>query len=694
MALDSLPITRLKGVGPRMEAKLAKLGIHSVRELLFHLPARYQDRTRITPIGTLRPGDNVMVEGDVQHTEIKMGRRRMLLSRISDGSGLLTLRFFYFNSGQQNRLSLGQRVRCFGEIRGGGATLEIIHPEIKLINNSSLTEALDESLTPIYPTTEGLQQPTLRKLAKQALVLLEKNAESLTELLPAETQSTHHYPTTAEAIQFIHYPPPEVSQAELEAGTHPAQQRLAFEELLAHQLSLRELHRHIRQQGGPALNGNGVLHKTFTQNLPYQLTGAQQRVIREISQDLSQPFPMQRLVQGDVGSGKTVVAAMAALSAIEAGYQAVLMAPTELLAEQHYRNFTEWLTPLELPVTLLAGKLKGKQRQSVLSDLKSGEAQMIVGTHALFQQGVEFARLGLVIIDEQHRFGVHQRLALKEKGAADNQVPHQLIMTATPIPRTLAMSVFADLDCSTIDELPPGRSPVETVVVPDSRRPEIIQRIASACQRGRQVYWVCTLIEESDVLQCQAAEAAEIELRDRLSGVRIGLVHGRMKPSEKKQVMDSFKRAEIDLLVATTVIEVGVDVPNASLMVIENAERLGLAQLHQLRGRVGRGTTRSSCVLMYHGPLSRLAKSRLSIMRETNDGFLIARRDLEIRGPGEVLGTRQTGDITLQVADLLRDEQLLPQVEVASELIQRHYPQLIQPLIQRWIGKGLKFADV
>ncbi len=694
MALDSQPITRLKGVGPRMEEKLAKLGVHSVRDLLFHLPARYQDRTRITPIGTLRPGDNVMVEGDVQHTETKMGRRRMLLSRISDGSGVLTLRFFYFNSGQQNRLSQGQRVRCFGEIRGGGATLEIVHPEIKLINDSRLTEALDESLTPIYPTTEGLQQPTLRKLVKQALELLAHAEEALPELLPAETRSAHHYPTTAEAIQFIHYPPPEVSQAELEAGTHLAQQRLAFEELLAHQLSLRELHRHVRQQGGPALDGNGALRTLFLQRLPYQLTGAQQRVVAEINQDLSQPYPMQRLVQGDVGSGKTVVAAMAALTAIEAGYQAVLMAPTELLAEQHYQNFSEWLMPLDLQVSLLAGKSKGKQRQVTLSNLESGEAQMIVGTHALFQQGVEFARLGLVIIDEQHRFGVHQRLALKEKGAADNRVPHQLIMTATPIPRTLAMSVFADLDCSTIDELPPGRSPVETVVVPDTRRPEIIQRIHSACQSGRQVYWVCTLIEESDLLQCQAAEDAEIELRDLLSGVRIGLVHGRMKSSEKEQIMDAFKRAEIDLLVATTVIEVGVDVANASLMVIENAERLGLAQLHQLRGRVGRGTTRSSCLLMYHGPLSRLAKSRLSILRETNDGFLIARRDLEIRGPGEVLGTRQTGDITLQVADLLRDEQLLPKVEAASELIQQRHPQLIQPLIQRWIGKGLKFAEV
>jgi len=693
MALDSTPVTTLKGVGPSMEAKLAKLGIHSLRELLFHLPSRYQDRTRITPISTLRPGDNVVIEGDVQQTEIKFGKRRMLLSHISDGGGSLTLRFFYFNSGQQNRLSPGRRIRCFGEIRGGGATLEMIHPEIELISDS-FSATLEESLTPIYPTTEGLQQPAIRKLVKQALELLQQSGEALPELLPPETLHQHHYPTTAEAIQFIHYPPPEVSQAELERGVHPAQQRLAFEELLAHQLSLRELHSHIRQQGGPRFNSEGALRKTFLQRLPYQLTGAQQRVVNEINQDLIQPYPMQRLVQGDVGSGKTVVAAMAALSAIEAGYQAVLMAPTELLAEQHYRNFSDWLAPLDLQVSMLASKLKGKQRQQVLADLESGSSQMIVGTHALFQEGVKFARLGLVIVDEQHRFGVHQRLALKEKGVAGELMPHQLIMTATPIPRTLAMSVFADLDCSTIDELPPGRSPVDTVVVPDSRRPEIIQRIHSACQNGRQVYWVCTLIEESDALQCQAAQEAETELREVLAGVRVGLVHGRMKSAEKEAVMSAFKRAELDLLVATTVIEVGVDVPNASLMVIENAERLGLAQLHQLRGRVGRGSTKSSCVLMYHGPLSRLAKSRLSIMRETNDGFLIARRDLEIRGPGEVLGTRQTGEIALQIADLLRDEHLIPQVDAASELIQQRHPQLIQPLIQRWIGEGLRFAEV
>ena len=693
MALELVPVTVLKGVGPSMEAKLAKLGIHSIRDLLFHLPSRYQDRTRLTPIGALRPGDNVVVEGEIQLTEIKFGKRRMLLSRISDGSGALTLRFFYFNHGQKERLARGRRVRCFGEIRGGGATLEIIHPETQLISDS-FAESLEESLTPIYPATEGLQQPAVRKLVKHALEYLSQSGEALPELLPSETLEQQHYPTTAEAIQFIHYPPPEVSQAQLEEGNHPAQQRLAFEELLAHQLSLRQLHSHIQQQGGPRLDGDGRLRSEFLQRLPYQLTGAQQRVVSEVSQDLSQPYPMQRLVQGDVGSGKTVVAAMAALAAIEAGYQAVLMAPTELLAEQHYRNFTDWLTPLNLHVSLLASKLKGKKRQQILSNLISGDSHMIVGTHALFQEGVEFAHLGLVIVDEQHRFGVHQRLALKEKGAAHGLFPHQLIMTATPIPRTLAMSVFADLDCSTIDELPPGRSPVETVVIPDSRRPEVIQRIHKACQQGRQVYWVCTLIEESETLQCQAAQDAELELREALPGVRIGLIHGRMKAAEKEQIMHAFKHAELDLLVATTVIEVGVDVPNASLMVIENAERLGLAQLHQLRGRVGRGTTKSSCVLMYHGTLSRLAKSRLSIMRETNDGFLIARRDLEIRGPGEVLGTRQTGDISLQIANLLRDEALLPKVEQVSEVIQQRYPELIAPLIQRWIGEGLKFAEV
>ncbi len=676
-----------------MAAKLAKLGIHSIRDLLFHLPSRYQDRTRITPIGTLRPGDNVVVEGEIQHTEIKIGKRRMLLSRISDGSGALTLRFFYFNGGLQSRLAQGRLIRCFGEIRGGGATLEIIHPETQLISDS-YSATLDEALTPIYPATEGLQQTAARKLVKQALEYLTESGGALPELIPAEILQKYHYPSTTDAIQFIHYPPPEVSQEQLEAGNHPAQQRLAFEELLAHQLSLRQLHSHIRQQDGPPFNGNGQLRQRFLQSLPYQLTGAQQRVVKEIESDLCQPHPMQRLVQGDVGSGKTVVAAMAAMAAIEAGYQAVLMAPTELLAEQHYRNFSDWLQPLNLQVSMLASKLKGKARQQALSDLKSGEAQMIVGTHALFQDSVEFARLGLVIVDEQHRFGVHQRLALKDKGRASGKVPHQLIMTATPIPRTLAMSIFADLDCSTIDELPPGRTPVETVVIPDSRRPTIVERIYNACQNGRQVYWVCTLIEESETLQCQAAEDAEIELREALPGVRIGLVHGRMKPKEKDAMMDAFKRAEIDLLVATTVIEVGVDVPNASLMVIENAERLGLAQLHQLRGRVGRGSIKSSCVLMYHGTLSRLAKSRLSIMRETNDGFLIARRDLEIRGPGEVLGTRQTGDISLQIADLLRDEALLPQVEQASEFIQQRYPELVPQIIKRWVGEGLKFAEV
>jgi len=693
MELDRVPVTALKGVGPSMQEKLARLGIHSIRDLLFHLPNRYQDRTRISPIGSLRPGDSVVIEGEIQLTEIKFGKRRMLLSRISDGTGSLTLRFFYFNNSQKNRLEKGRRFRCFGEVRSGPSTLEIIHPETQPVSGS-LNQPMEESLTPIYPATEGLQQPAARKLVKQALDYLTQSGQSLPELLPPEVLQQQHYPSTAEAIQFIHYPPPEVSQDQLAEGIHPAQQRLAFEELLSHQLSLRQLHCQLRQQNGARFTDERRLRKAFIDSLPYQLTGAQQRVVREIEQDLIQPHPMQRLVQGDVGSGKTVVAAMAALAAIESGYQAVLMAPTELLAEQHYRNFAEWLAPLNIEVRLLASKLKAKERKQVLEDLHTGESQMIVGTHALFQEGVEFLCLGLVIVDEQHRFGVHQRLALKEKGIQAGIVPHQLIMTATPIPRTLAMSVFADLDCSTIDELPPGRSPVDTVVIPDVRRPEIIERIYSACQNGRQVYWVCTLIEESDTLQCQAAQDAEIELRDALPGVRIGLVHGRMKPAEKDQVMDAFKRAEIDLLVATTVIEVGVDVPNASLMVIENAERLGLAQLHQLRGRVGRGSTKSSCVLMYHGTLSQLAKSRLAIMRETNDGFLIARRDLEIRGPGEVLGTRQTGEISMQIADLLRDEHLLPQVEQASELIQQRHPQLINPLIQRWIGDGVRFAEV
>jgi len=690
---DRASVTTLRGVGPRIAERLEHIGIRSVQDLLFHLPLRYQDRTRVVPIGSLRPGDQAVVEGVVDLTEVTFGRRRSLLCRVSDGTGALTLRFFHFSGAQQAALARGLRLRMFGEVRPGKTTLEMVHPEYRRVDAEAVAD-VEEHLTPIYPTTEGVHQLKLRDLSDQSLAWLDTHPDGLREWLPAAVLEQFHLPSLSAAVCFVHRPPPEVRVAELEAGTHPAQQRLAFEELLAHQLSLRQLRARIQDSGATRLDGPGELPQRFLDALPFALTGAQQRVIAELRTDLARDYPMLRLVQGDVGSGKTVVAAAAALSAVEAGCQAAVMAPTELLAEQHYRNFSAWLEPLGLEVEWLSGKLKGKARQRVLERMASGEAQVAVGTHALFQEGVEFQRLALVIVDEQHRFGVHQRLALREKGRRDGAHPHQLIMTATPIPRTLAMTAYADLDTSVIDELPPGRTPVKTVVLPDGRRAEVVERVARACAGGQQAYWVCTLIEESEALAAQAAADTAEALAEALPQLRVGLVHGRLKPAEKEQVMAAFKNADIDLLVATTVIEVGVDVPNASLMIIENAERLGLAQLHQLRGRVGRGSAESSCVLMYHGPLSRTARARLAALRETNDGFEIARRDLELRGPGEVLGTRQTGMLQLQIADLLRDQSLLPSVQRAADLILRDYPGHVTPLVQRWLGESVRYGEV
>jgi len=691
-AAHEVDVTTLRGVGPRMAEKLETLDIHTVQDLLFHLPLRYQDRTRIVPIGSLRPGDEAQVEGEVQLSEIKFGRRRMLLTRISDGTGSLTLRFFHFSNAQKDNLARGVRLRCFGEARRGNVTLEMVHPEFRRISDST-AQQVDDHLTPVYPATEGLQQTGLRKLVDQAVNLLQLGKVQLSECLPPALLP-EGMPTLSEAVLLLHRPPPDVSLAMLADGEHPAQQRLAFEELLAHQVSLRQLRQAMSQHPAPPLKGHGKLQQQFMDGLPFDLTGAQQRVSDEIARDLEQDTPMQRLVQGDVGSGKTVVAALAALQAVEAGKQAAVMAPTELLAEQHYNNMRQWLEPLGIEVAWITGRLKAKERREMLAAAESGSAAVVVGTHALFQAEVTFADLGLVIVDEQHRFGVHQRLALREKGVQDGIHPHQLIMTATPIPRTLAMTAYADLDLSIIDELPPGRTPVETVALSDERRDDVIARVAAACDEGRQAYWVCTLIEESESLQCQAAEDTAAQLQELLPQLRIGLVHGRMKATEKERVMAAFKSGELNLLVATTVIEVGVDVPNASLMTIENAERLGLAQLHQLRGRVGRGSTKSSCVLMYHPPLSKLARERLAVMRETNDGFVIARKDLEIRGPGEVLGTRQTGMLQLKIADLQRDQALLQEVAlVAPELLQ-DYPQLAEPLIRRWLGGKTRYGSV
>ncbi|CAM3903140.1 ATP-dependent DNA helicase RecG [Vreelandella rituensis] len=679
------PVTSLKGVGDALALKLARLRLETVADLLFHLPLRYQDRTRITPIGMLKAGQEAVVEGEVTACDVVKGRRRSLLVRLRDGAGILSLRFFHFSPAQQQQLRPGAQVRAFGEARAGATGLEMYHPEYRLTGNAE--PPVEEHFTPVYPTTEGLNQPRLRALVQQALAQLEADPQALPDMIPEPLRERFRLPELQRCLHLLHQPPPDTDLARLASGHHPATRRLALEELLAHQLSLREVRRRIQADGAPVLPSGRNLQARFLTQLPFSLTGAQRRVLDEIAHDLACPAPMLRLVQGDVGSGKTVVAAMAALSALSGNCQAAIMAPTEILAEQHYRNFCTWFEPLGIDVAWLAGKLKGKARLDAKAAIADGRAQMVVGTHALFQGDVHFHRLGLAIIDEQHRFGVHQRLALREKGEAGGLTPHQLIMTATPIPRTLAMSAYADLDVSVIDELPPGRTPVKTVVVPDERRPEVVERIRNACSEGRQAYWVCTLIEESEVLQCQAAEATLEELTQGLPELAIGLVHGRMKAAEKAEVMEAFKAGEVDLLVATTVIEVGVDVPNASLMIIENPERLGLSQLHQLRGRVGRGSTESFCVLLYHPPLTNGTRKRLGVMRETTDGFRIAEKDLEIRGPGEVLGTRQTGLAQMKVADLERDADLLDQVSALARTMQEQAPEAAPELIRRWLGE-------
>ncbi len=685
----SLSVTSLKGVGPKVAEKLARLGLYTVQDVLFHLPLRYEDRTRIVPIGSLRPGDSAVVQGEVQLTEIKFGRRRSLLSRISDGTGSLTIRLFHFNAAQKASLERGATVRCYGEVRRGASTLELIHPEYSLVQAKTEAE-VESSLTPVYPSTDGVHQLRLRDMSEQAM----SHIATLREWLPADLLESLAMPTLRDALRILHRPTPDIPLHGLSEGEHPAQQRLAFEELLAQHLSMRQLRDRMQAHQAPALQNPGELNVKFLQQLPFELTAAQQRVVKECLQDLSRDIPMQRLVQGDVGSGKTAVAVCAALHAVESGYQVVVMAPTELLAEQHHKNFYDWLMPLGIKVAWLTGSLKAAERREQMALISEGMAQVVVGTHALFQDEVEFDRLGLVIIDEQHRFGVHQRLALREKGRSEDGQPHQLVMTATPIPRTLAMTFYADLDCSVIDELPPGRTPVSTVVIPDSRRADVVQRVEQACASGRQVYWVCTLIEESEALQCEAAEDTVQVLAAALPRLKVGLVHGRMKSTEKEAMMRAFKAGEIDLLVATTVIEVGVDVPNASLMVIENAERLGLAQLHQLRGRVGRGAHESNCVLLYRAPLGQRARDRLAVLRETTDGFEIARHDLEQRGPGEVLGTRQTGLAMLRIADLVRDQALLPAVEQAANQLMQNYPGHVNPLVRRWIGEATRYADV
>ncbi len=682
--LDQMPVTAMAGVGPRLGERLTRLGVHTVVDLLFHLPVRYQDRTRVVPLAEIQPGAEVQVEGRIADARIGYGRRRSLRVQLQDSDGAsVLLRFFHFSSRQAAVLRPGVGLRCFGEVRQGPQGLELIHPEYRVLDAEDAAPAAPR-LTPVYPSTEGLSQAVWRALAEQALDLLARRP--LPDCLPAAALTGQGLPDLGAALSLLHRPPREVPVTELTERRHPACLRLAFEELVAHQLTLRRLRRVCDRTQAPVLAGDGSLRRQMRALLPFTLTADQEQAVLEIAADLARPHPMQRLLQGDVGSGKTVVAALAALQAVEAGRQVALMAPTELLAEQHWRAFERWFPALGVPVLWLTGRHKGRERAGILTALAGGQAGLVVGTHALIQDEVRFADLGLVVIDEQHRFGVHQRMRLRTKGERDGCIPHQLIMTATPIPRSLAMTLYADLDLSVIAQAPPGRTPIVTAAVPDTRRETVIARVHEACAAGRQAYWVCTLVEDSAVLEAQAAEATARALAAQLPGLRIGLVHGRTRAAEREVVMSAFAAADLDLLVATTVIEVGVDVPNASLMIIENPERLGLSQLHQLRGRVGRGAVESHCVLLYRPPLSAPALARLTLIRSTLDGFRIAEEDLRMRGAGEVLGTRQAGALEFRVADPSREQGLIPAAQQTADLILARHPDLAEALIRRWLG--------
>lgn len=690
--LSRIPLRELKGVGPALEKSLIKIGLHTYQDLLFHLPYRYQDRTRITPIGSLQPGTDVVIEVDVLAADILFGRRRSLMVKVADGTGIATLRFFHFSMAQKKGYAKGKRLRAYGEVRPGKAGLELFHPEVSFVGENA--PPLSDRLTPIYPATEGLSQQRLRSLITSALSKLKPG--TIEELIPVEFGFESSEGTLEQALKYLHQPPSDAALDQLAAGEHPYQQRLAYEELLAHQISLQKLRLHNQTYRAPQFKAAESGQKPLLDSFGFSLTSAQKRVADEVRRDMQKSTPMMRLVQGDVGSGKTVIAALAMLQAVANGAQAALMCPTEILAAQHRDNLKQWFEPLGIKVVYLSGRTKGKGRESTLEMFASGQAQIVIGTHALFQDDVHFKNLGLVVIDEQHRFGVNQRLALQVKGQAKGQEqnlrPHQLIMTATPIPRTLAMSHYSNLDTSVIDELPPGRKPIETVAVPNVRRNDVIERVRSACASGRQVYWVCTLIEESDALQAQAAEATLDELQLALPEFNIGLVHGRLKGHEKAAIVQLFKAAELNLLVATTVIEVGVDVPNASLMIIENPERLGLAQLHQLRGRVGRGSEESHCVLIYEAPLGENSTRRINAMRQTNDGFKIAEIDLKLRGPGELLGARQAGEVAFHMADLLRDQQLLVFAQKSARDMVERYPEESQAIVNRWIPLAMRYS--
>ena len=669
------------------------IGINKIQDLLFHLPYRYIDRTRLIALGKLKIGEDAYVQGKIELTQIGYGRRRSLLCRISDGTGAIILRFFYFSKSQQNNLKRGETIRCYGKVRKGKNTLEIIHPEYRLLDNETEI-GLEKQLTAIYPTTKGLQQPRIRKLIEQALAVLNNDKKNMIELLPKDILLEQNLPTLTDALEYVHRPPIDADLESLINKKHPSQKRLTAEELLAYQLSLLDLRKELKKEESPVFKKSIRLIPKFLKKLSFELTNAQKKAFATIESDLNKSSAMLRLLQGDVGSGKTVIAALATLQAIEENYQVAIMVPTELLAEQHYKNFTNWFESFDIETILLTGKLKKSIRKIIEEKLKNKKPIVAIGTHALFQENISFSKLGLVIIDEQHRFGVHQRLTLIEKGQKHDKYPHQLIMTATPIPRTLTMTAYADLDHSIIDELPPGRISTKTTVHSNQVRDEIINRIKNKCELGHQAYWVCTLIDESESLQCETAIATSEKLKNKLKNTKVGLIHGRMKSNEKEIIMKDFKDGEIHLLVATTVIEVGVDVPNANLMVIDNAERLGLSQLHQLRGRIGRGNKESFCALIYQSPLNKIAKERLRVMEDTNDGFVIAEKDLELRGPGEVLGTRQAGIPDFQIANLKRDSYLLPKIqEMARQLLEKN-PKNVRLLIERWLGKKHEYNNV
>ncbi|NVK31918.1 MAG: ATP-dependent DNA helicase RecG [Gammaproteobacteria bacterium] len=684
-------LSDVKGIGPASAVKLESLGLVTVLDALFHLPLRYQDRSTLCPIGSVQIGAEQRISGQITNHRLHLGKKRSLLIDVDDGSSKLTLRFFYFAKAMREKLKVGEYIDCFGEVRRGPQSLEMVHPEWKIIDGPA-TQRQREPLTPIYPACEGVSQSLLLKCIGAALDTLAKQPP--TDYLN-HSSLLKGLPSLAEALATVHNPPMGTDLNSLKEGEHPAIKRLIVEELVAHKLALWWAKQQAKKAAAPTLSTNGNLRRKLLAELGFTLTNAQKRVLGEIDDDLATSHPMTRLVQGDVGSGKTAVAAAAACTSLENGWQVALMAPTEILAEQHFKNLSRWFEPLGIQTEWLAGKLTPAQRREPMARIANGDAQLIIGTHALFQSSVQFKQLGLVIIDEQHRFGVEQRRTLVDKNAHLGVEPHQLAMTATPIPRTLAMTAYADIDVSIIDELPPGRTPVKTVALPNDRRQDIIARMDTAMQEGRQVYWVCTLIDESEAIQAESATLIWQQLVESLPTHKIGLVHGRMKSAEKDAVMSAFKAGEFSCLVATTVIEVGVDVPNASLMIIDNAERLGLSQLHQLRGRVGRGNTASSCVLLYQPPLGDYSRQRLDALRQSNDGFWIAERDLELRGPGEILGVKQTGLATLRVASIVRDRILIPQVDDTARALWSTDGKAVKGLIKRWVGEAaLSFSRV